>query len=127
MIVDLENAPTFFEWEDGTEGGIEIRLVNPEKLDEIDKKTSKVKKVIKRGVRTEEKKVNSVLRDKLTWDYCIVSWTGIKDKDGNDVECNIDNKYLLMRKSNAFAMFVNDCMSELLEQLNIEQEELEKN
>ena len=65
MIVDLNdlNPATFFKFEDGTEGGVEIRLIDPETLEDIDSKPLKQKKLFveANGLKIEKQMIKNAM------------------------------------------------------------------
>ena len=129
MKIDFNdlNPAVFFPWDDGSDGGIEIRSISSRVLEEIDKKTIKKKMVIRKGQRFQEEVVDTKLRNSLMWDYCIVNWTGLKDQDDAEVPCNKENKDILMQDRPGFGLFVAGCMNNLVEYESEEEEVLEKN
>jgi hypothetical protein len=45
----------------------------------------------------------------LLWDYCIVSWDGIKDSKGNEIPVTLENKLRLVSISSV-SRFINRCV-----------------
>lgn len=130
MDIDLNdlNPTGFFPWPDGSEGGLEIRILNGEKFEAVEKTTVKTRFVYRRGQRFEEKITDTELRDSLTWDYCIVSWEGFKNKsNGENVECTVENKIKMMKQSNWFPVFFSECVEKLTDDIKTKEEVLEKN
>lgn len=58
----------------------------------------------------------------MLWDYVIVAWEGLKDKNGNEIEINIENKMRLISVP-MFDRFIARC----LESLSNQKEVTEKN
>jgi len=129
MKFDLENLNpgVFFPFNDEDGGGVEVRLANGLKLDEINKKCSKKKVEFRKGARHEFIEENEEKRSELLWDYVIVNWKGIKDLDGNEIACTTENKVKLMRGSVEFATIVGSCIEKLSEEVESKEAVLEKN
>ena len=129
MKFDLDdlNPGVFFQFKDGDEGGITIRLANAEILDIINKKCTKKRYEFRRGQRHEIIDEDSALRSKMLWDYVIVDWKGVHDGLGGDIECTTENKEILMKKSIIFSTFVGNCVEELSSKFEAEEGLLEKN
>jgi len=115
----------WFNGKDDTNGGVCLRVLSIDESRRIDKSTTAKKFKPIRGQVTEIKTVDEDLRDRLIWDYCIVSWKDIY-LDGKLLEPNTDNKIAMM-KSNTFATFFLDKVSELNEEQEVSTEQLEKN
>ena len=133
MKFDLENLNpgVFFPFdEDDSEdekGGIEIRLANSKKLDEINKKCSRRKVEFRRGQRHEYVEENEEKKSEMLWDYVIVGWKGVYDINGNVIECTQATKIKLMRESVKFSSFVGKCIEILTDESEDVEVELEKN
>ena len=121
MDFDFDNlnpsARFFFNDVDEKQGFVDLRVVPPDKLEEINKQTNSVKVEYKRGGRFEVPKHNKELWNKLFWDYVITAWK-VTNK-GKTVDCTADNKVFLMGQSVKFAGFVSD----KLEILSADQDE----
>lgn len=131
MQIDIDNLNpgTFFEWNDNSEGGITLKLCTGEDLKRIRRETEKNQPAIfRRGQRYElDPKVDAEKREQMIWDHSIVNWEGLKDANGNDVVCNLENKIKLMNGSIQFASFVGECLDILTNDMLDKQEEIEKN
>lgn len=106
---------------------IQLRALTVEELEKIRKKTVKTKLEFKRGQRFEVDVTDEQESQKLTWDYCIVDWENILDGNGNPMECNTENKLLLMRRSAKFASWVTDSLAMVTDDHVERQESAEKN
>jgi len=127
MKFDLSdlNPGVEFAWED--EAKITLRTCNSEKLLEITKQTTKKKVDFRQGVRVTWEETDESKQRQLIWDYCICSWSGIVDKDGNQIECSTANKMKLMNGSVKFARFVTKCLDDLNAQLREEEAKASEN
>jgi len=124
---DNKNEGKWFYAVDGDEksGGVCLRVLSPEKYQEIQKLTTKTKKKVKRGVAYDEVTTNERLESKLRWNYCIVNWTDIQ-LNGEPVECTKENKVELC-KSVQFLSWIADCLEKLTEENNVLEEARLKN
>ncbi len=128
MKFNLEdlNPGVFFPFED-EDNGVTIRLANGEIIDEIEKKCTKKKVVFRKGQRHEVIEENKSMRSEMLWDYVIVGWDGVEDSNGNAIPCTTKNKIMLMRGSVKFSAFIGNCVEQLSEDVEVYEEELEKN
>ena len=140
MQIDLDNMNpgTFFPFDEETEDeekkkeGVLMRILTAGRLEEITKKC-RIKKVEVKGNPPsrfevlEFKKGGEDKEFELTWDYCLMDWSGVVDKVGKDIPCTPENKILLMKDSIQFSVFVNSGIKEINAQLKIHEEDLEKN
>lgn len=94
-------------------GGVSLRELSAEKNKEIERLTVKTTKKFKRGQWIEDKKVNTELANKLTWDYCIVDWDKVQ-LDGNDIKCDREGKSKMMKVLD-FMKFVLESGDQLTE------------
>lgn len=136
MKINLDNLNpgTFFPFEEDNpeEGGVTLRVLTAEKLEEIFKKTQIRKAEYKgsppsRFVFSEYKKGGEEKEFELTWDYCILDWSGVVNAAGEEIPCNSQNKILLMKGSPKFSSFITNCVDKINEAAGIYEEELEKN
>jgi len=131
MQFDLENlnpgTKFFFDETDELKGSVTIRVCAGDDLRAIRKQSSKKKVEYRRGQRIEYPDTNEVVENELLWDFCIVDWDGVLDKNGGNILCTKANKVLLMGKSPSFSKFVGDKLSILAELEEEEKEVLEKN
>jgi len=116
----------FFNEEKPEEGYVDLRILNQEAHEAINEKVVKKRFDFHNHVRHEVKDVNSKMRDELNWDYCITEWD-IKDANGQQIPCTIQNKAKLMRGSMEFNIFVSKKIEALNNALLQRAEELEKN
>lgn len=120
---------TEFEHEDGWK--INLRICSMAELKRIRKitVTKKVafKKVEGTPMRMEWEEIDEETNGKMIWDFCITSWDNVFGSDGEPLECNAENKWMLMNRSVPFARFVTDCMTKLNEEAEKGKEVLEKN
>jgi hypothetical protein len=49
----------------------------------------------------------------MTFDYCIVDWTGIADENGGAIPCTKENKIWAMNNDNRFARLVTKFLNQL--------------
>jgi len=117
----------YFDDEDESKGGVRLRILMPRDFKSIQKRTQKKMVKYKGDVRHAWIDTNTDLEQALTWEHCIVEWKGVEDKNGKAIECNAENKAMLMDSSMEFLSFV----TEKLEVLNQDQlgitSDLEKN
>ena len=131
MKVDLTdlNPGVFFPWDEKKPkaGGITIRDCSVEESKRISKETTRIEKKFRRHQPYDEVIVDEDKRDKLQWDYIIVDWSGVFNKEGKELPCNTANKFALMNGSPKFAQKVIDCLDKITEG-SVKQEALvEKN
>jgi len=115
----------WFNEKDDSDGGVCLRVLSIDESRRIDKITTTKKFKPIRGQVTEIKTVDEDMRDRLVWDYCIVGWKDIY-LDGKLLEPNAENKVAMM-KSNTFATFFLDKVTELNEEHEVSTELSEKN
>jgi len=115
----------WFNEKDDSDGGICLRVLSLDESRRIDKLTTTSKWKPIRGQITEIKTVDDAMRDRLVWDYCIVDWKDIK-LDGKELKPTADTKIAMM-KSNTFATFFLDKVTELNEANEVSTTLLEKN
>lgn len=116
----------WFNGQDETAGGVCLRVMSVGEAKRIDKlvTTSKYKPI--RGQITKVENVDEDLKDRLTWDYCIVDWKGVI-LDGQVVEPTPENKVKMMTQCIAFAQFFVESIAVLNEEYMINTEATEKN
>lgn len=132
MRVDLNdmNPGVFFSWPNNKkddEGGITLRILPNEMIDEINDLATEKKKKFRGGTAYDDIKVNKELIDELTWDYCIVKWSDLQDKNGEEIPCTKENKLIMINKHVKFSLFVAECLEKLQEFEKEEEEKEEKN
>jgi len=115
----------WFNGHSSDDGGVCLRTMSIDESRRIDKITTTSKHKPIRGQLVEIKTVDEAMRDRLSWDYCIVDWKDVC-LDGKPLEPNAENKILMM-KNNTFASFFLDKIAELNEEYEISRELLEKN
>ena len=104
----------YFDKDDHDKGGVSLRELSADQMEQIERITVKTKKKFKRGVAYDDVKTDEKLANKLRWDYCIVEWAGVS-LDSQELECNRDNKTKMMKVHN-FIAFVADSIEALTEQ-----------
>ena len=123
------NPGEWFDIDDDEEdsGQVCLRVANRELTEKIANDCLKTKVIYHRGTRYKDTEVDEEKQFKLIWDYCIVDWKGITDKDGVEIPCTSENKYKLIRQSIFFLNFVKDCQTEINDiNKNDEEEEIEE-
>lgn len=131
--IDLQdlNPGAWFPFGNG--GQVCVRTCAADDLDAISKQCEKEKIEYKLNERTRQMErikysdVNEERRKRLYWDYIIVDWKGLVDKDGNDIPCTSEMKATLMGKSTKFAKFILDCLEKLVADEEKIAEEEQKN
>jgi len=111
----IKNEGTFFYFDPSNEelGGVCLRELSVDESNNITKKTTtKTRKPI-RGQLVDVKEVDEDLAQKLTFQYCIISWEKV-ELDGEPIECNAIGKTKLMRSLD-FVKFVSACLEQLTE------------
>lgn len=86
----------YFDDDDHDKGGVSLRELSTDQIEQIERITVKTKKKFKRGVAYDDVTTNEKLANKLRWDYCIVDWKNIA-LDGSELECTRDNKEKMMK------------------------------
>ena len=140
MKIDLDemNPGVFFPFnpnsvdEKDADEGITLRVMNGEKLDEINK-VCRIKRTEVKGNPPSRfefldfKEGGEEKEFEMTWDYCIMDWKGVVDSSGKEIPCNTKNKVRLMNGSPRFSSFVSACAKKLNEVNKNYEEGLEKN
>lgn len=116
-----------FDESDPAGGKICLRIMNSITLRNIRRAAVKPRVEYKHGQRFEFTDTDEDLISDMTWDYCIVDWTGLEDDDGKPIPCTKENKVFLMRENLQFQTFVMACMGILNEQAERRVADLEKN
>jgi hypothetical protein len=106
-----------FNEDDPKSGEISIRAVNAAKRREIQKKCIKQKVEYKHGQRFEFTESDDDLFSEMLWDYVIADWHDLEDDDGKPIECTKENKIFLMLNNVGFALFVNECLEKVNDDL----------
>ncbi len=109
------------------EGRICLRVMNDDKLKELERNHTKPKKELFKGRIHESVETDWDSRDRDFWDYVIVDWEGIEAEDGNEIPCKAENKFFLMRKNPDFSTFISEMLDKLREQKAERKEAAEKN
>lgn len=88
----------FYFNDDEKQGGVCLRELTTEENRRIEKLTVKHKMKFERGTgrRFDDSTTDEKLAEKLRWDFCITDWKEVR-LDGKELECNADNKVLMMR------------------------------
>lgn len=104
---DNSGKKFYFNPKKEEEGSVTLRLVPKDILDDIMSKTTWTTKRIRRGQMQEEKHEDLPKQERLIWDYTIVDWENVSI-DGEEIECNTENKYFMMMRVPKFSNFVAD-------------------
>jgi hypothetical protein len=115
----------WFNGKDDTDGGLCLRVVTLSESKRIEKLTTDVKYKPVRGQVVPIPTVDENLKDRLSWDYCIVDWKGVT-LDGQPVAPTAENKVKLMQNVQ-FASYFIDKVAELNEELQSAKAMTEKN
>ena len=140
MQIDLDNMNpgTFFPFDENPVGeeekkeGVLLRILTAGKLEEITNRC-RTKKIEVKGsppARFEVfdfKKGGEEKEFELTWDYCIMDWVGVIDKDDKEIPCTPENKILLMKDSIRFSTFINEGIKKINAQFKVYEEDKEIN
>ena len=125
-----KNTGVWFDMEGG--GRVKLRTLPVSDLKRINKATI-TKTPFVHVVDGREKVLTHEVVDDDRWtsmvnDCCIVDWENLFDKDGNKIECNADNKDILMcMEDDTFREFVKEKLAVLSDHEKKEQEAAEKN
>lgn len=128
LVFDIDgdlNPGTWFTLDGG--GKICLRTCNGDTLREFRKKTVKKRAEYKNNQRFVVEETDDDAMSALIWDYCIVNWENILDKNRQPIPCNRDTKNKLMGGSLAFSRCVAEKLDELMIVVSAEKEEEEKN
>jgi hypothetical protein len=125
-----EAVGTWFDHDDGWK--VSLRICSLDELKRIRKQTTKEKFAFKRldgaPYRVKWDETDEDAQSLMIWDYCIVDWQEMYDKDGKTpLPLTAENKVMLMNKSASFAKFVTDSMTKLNEMQEQGKEASEKN
>jgi hypothetical protein len=138
MQIDLDNMNpgTFFPFDEEDEEkkkeGVLLRVLTAGILEEITNKC-RIKKIEVRGNPAarfevlEFKKGGEEKEFELTWDYCIMEWSGVIDKLEKEIPCTPENKVALMKDSIQFSTFINEAIRKINVQHKAHEEDLETN
>jgi len=96
----------YFDSSDESLGGVKLRLLSPKEEENIEKLTVKKKSRPVRGVMTETRIVDEVMKNRLLYDAWIEDWNNI-ELDGKVMSCTTENKVKMMEVTD-FARFVLD-------------------
>ena len=98
---------------------IELRNISMSDIRQMRKKTVDKKIEYYRPDNSNERpfryEIENIDEDELfslMWDYQIVNWK-IIDPNGKEIPCTIENKLLMIGKSNEFAEWVMKCLKQL--------------
>lgn len=105
------NPGTWFEIEGG--GRVCLRVCAGGDLRAIRKQTVTTKAEFKDGRRITYEVTDEEKQNELLWDFCIVDWENLFDKEKKPIPCTKENKLLLMDKSIKFANFIGDCLKKI--------------
>ena len=121
----------YFNDKNHDDGGVSLRSLSISDLTRIEKETVTIKREFKKVTRRdppqvfEIREVDEEKRMNLQWDAMIVDWKNI-EVDGEQLECNTENKVMMMSEYPEFAVFVGEAITKLVE-LQPSPEDLEKN
>lgn len=117
MIIDIENLNpgTWFDFDEDKpeKGAICVRHLSPEKADDFSEECTTKKRKFHKGRPYETSDFDKKKYDGKFWDYIIVDWKNLKDKDGTEIPCTAENKYKLVKKSPFFVNLVNNAIDKL--------------
>lgn len=103
----------YFDSNNESLGGVCLRVLSPEKEEEVQRLTTKKTMKPIRGIMTEIVDTNDKLKNELMYDYWICDWKTVQ-LDNKNMPCNKENK-LIMMKVTEFAKFVLDNLINLNE------------
>jgi len=112
-------------------GRVQIRISNPEVVEDIQAKTRKKvqewvhnpkTRAMERGTYYDQTEVQEKKEREMIWDYAIQDWKNLLDKDEKEIPCTLENKLKLMNIPQ-FARFIGRCL-QLITGANIESEEV---
>lgn len=128
MKFDLDelNPGTWFRMP-GSDAEICLRVLSGDDFKRIRSEVTKKKAEFRDGRRYTWEEVDEEQMHALTMDQCIVDWRNIVDVNNNPIACTTENKLLLSGKSAAFGKFINECTAKLLQEMESQASELEKN
>ena len=112
---DNDGTKFFFNDDHPEMGSVTVRIPPKKELDRITELTVTEKKKFRRNVQVIDIKTNQKMMNTLMWDYQIVAWENVS-LAGKKLECNSDNKFLMMNEVPSFTLFIVNCV-ETLEQL----------
>lgn len=136
MKIDLENmnpgVTFYFDKADEAGGHIVLRVLSGKTLEKITNRCRQKRIEVKGSPPTrfeylDFKKGGEEKEFELTWDYCLMDWQGVVDKNGTDIPCTPENKILLMKGSPMFSKFVMDCVGKVNAEMALHDEDLEGN
>ena len=108
---------------DNEQGGIYLRLLTPDAIRDIRKKSRKKRhKLLKEEGRPNMpaqpvlvEDIDEELEEELIWDYSITGWKNLQGDDDEDLEPTAKNKARLMANNLNFVNFVRRCQDQLRE------------
>lgn len=111
---DTNPAVWFFVPNDPVGGKMKLRVATAGHMKKIRHESNGPLLVeYQQGQRFEYYKPDKVLYDKLLWDYCIPEWENIFNEDGEPMECNCDNRLLIINECIELSNWVGDCLEQL--------------
>lgn len=96
----------WFDENNESEGGVLLRPLTVGEANKINKLCSKKEKKFTKKNVYQWSDINEEQYNKLVYDYCIVDWKNVVIEDGKEIECNQENKMLLMNNSMDFVNFI---------------------
>ena len=127
MILDLTELNPAVKFQFGDDAFVWLRTCAGDDWRKIEKQTTTKRVEYKVGQRFEIIDEDKEARNAMLWDFCIVNWEGLIDKNGNDISCTKENKIMLMDKSILFAQFVSNSLETLRNDNEAREAELRKN
>lgn len=124
---NLQPGTIFYIGDDPKRGGVKLRTMPPNILEEINEATEKVVYKFHKRQRFPDVKINKKKRKELFWDYVIMELIDLKKPDGTLIESTAENKVKLAEGSTWFGGFLADKLEELNEIEAREAAEEEKN
>lgn len=130
FAVDLEDLNPgvwfYFDEEEPEKGGFCVRPMDSDSMSAIDKETIKTKKVYKRGKRYDSQDVDNDRKQEMIIDHTLTDWC-VYGKDGEKIECSVENKLKLLGKSPWHQRFYINCLATAGDIETQHQRQVEKN
>lgn len=136
FALKAKNEPARFYSNETREEWVDLKALTPSELAAIRKKTvakrveyytpPEARNCSAQPFRYEIEDFDSEAFQRLFWDAQIVDWS-IKDENGNEIPCTLENKMLLIENSNEFGKWVLDSLAVLEKDLKDRVEKSEKN
>jgi len=116
--IQEDGEPKFFDPEPDEPCRVKLRLADSDFVESMQSQTRK--EVVERVLNPKTRQMER-LKDfdqtpaqrkkerEMIWDYAIMDWEGVLDVNEKVVECNLENKMLMMNVP-IFARFVSRCL-----------------